>query len=294
MNELYSLNVGRADCHVLFLDTSGSSRRQCLLIDCGWYPPSSSHALISFLKAHHVQVIDLMIITHLHMDHLAALPDLASHLQVKRIIAPTGQMIPVTDAICQTQPGNKYLLHLKAFREALEGCAAKGTIIEDIMDYAQGGSLSFRSARLTCLYPAADSPRPSVDYALKMCAPGLSLNDCIAFENQSRKSANADSSVWLLESGGQQQILFMGDAPMTSIALWLRKGALHPRLLKIPHHGLAKGYFQPAEILALAPEHLLVCADPSKEQAMNDCRCLAERCGASIHFTFDGDFHWKF
>jgi len=162
------------------------------------------------------------------------------------------------------------------------------------MDYAQGGSLSFPSARLTCLYPAADSPRPSVDYALKMCAPGLSLNDCIAFENQSRKSANADSSVWLLESGGQQQILFMGDASMTSIAPWLREGALHPRLLKIPHHGLAKGYFQPAEILALAPEHLLVCADPSKEQAMNDCRRLAERCGASIHFTFDGDFHWKF
>jgi len=284
MNALYSLPVGRADCHVLLLESKDQS--YCVVIDAGWYPPADKHVLKDFLLQHNIRKIDLLIITHLHMDHQAALAAITDTVTVEHAILPTALPISVTDAICQTQPGNKYLLSLKDYAGFFQWCLESGTKVEDIMTYAEGGCVCLGDAALRCLYPRRDTPLPSVDYALKMCSPDITADKCVAFENLSRRHANGDSSVWLLEIGGEQKALFMGDAPMSTIETPLAEGALHPTIVKLPHHGLSGGYFDLNDLVRLQPKELIVCSElPKASEAMTQCASMALSCGADIFFT---------
>lgn len=292
-NEIVFLSVGRADCNILFSDIIGT--RHCGLIDAGCFLPGGKYILRDFLRRRNITEIDFLVITHLHADHHNMLCTLMGEFKVNRLVLPTAQPLEVTPKILQTQPGNKYLNSLADLSRFAGHCLKADTRVEDVMNFAMGGSLPLGDLRLRCLYPFPDSRQPSVDYALRMCQEALPDSDCIAFETLSRKHANGDSSVWVLEKGDEQLALFCADAPEATLRAIMAREPLRPRLVRLPHHGLHEGYFSKELINDLAPDELIVSAgDKNREWLESTLGELFRSCKASLRFTFQGDQHWFF
>ena len=68
MSELHILNVGRADCAVFLLDTPGGTRT--VVVDGGEKYHEGRRPLLDFLTPRRITPIDLLILPHLHQDHL--------------------------------------------------------------------------------------------------------------------------------------------------------------------------------------------------------------------------------
>lgn len=286
------LSVGRADSNILFLNIN--HRRQCIVIDAGGFPPQADRFLRERLLENGVETIDLMIITHLHADHLSALHTLKGQFTIKQLVLPIAQPLGVSQRVLDTQPGNKYLLNLAMLDDFIRHCRRQGTQIQDVMTYAGGGEIHLGGGYgLRCLYPFKDSRLPSVEHGLKMCEPGLPQEACIAHETLSRMHANGDSAVWLLQKDGQDLVLYAADAPEETLLAILQREALHPQLVRLPHHGLPQGYFSAELIKALSPRQAVVSTSlKMKERVLEPCMAMAQACGVPIHFTFNGDFNW--
>ena len=90
MSELYILNVGRADCTVLLLDTPQG--RRTVVVDGGGKYHEDRKPLLEFLVQRNITVIDLLILTHLHQDHFGGFVHLVDRVQVRRAVAPCGDL----------------------------------------------------------------------------------------------------------------------------------------------------------------------------------------------------------
>ena len=82
MSELYILDVGRADCTVLLLDTPQG--RRTVVVDGGGKYHEDRKPLLEFLVQRNITVIDLLILTHLHQDHFGGFVHLVDRVQVRR------------------------------------------------------------------------------------------------------------------------------------------------------------------------------------------------------------------
>lgn len=95
MSELYILNVGRADCTVLLLDTPQG--RRTVVVDGGGKYHEDRKPLLEFLVQRNITVIDLLILTHLHQDHFGGFVHLVDRVQV-----PAGGGTMRRPAICRS------------------------------------------------------------------------------------------------------------------------------------------------------------------------------------------------
>lgn len=82
MSELHILDVGRADCTILLLDTPDGSR--CVVIDGGGKFYKGRRPLLEFLTGRGINTIDLLILTHLHQDHFGGFVHLVDRIAVLR------------------------------------------------------------------------------------------------------------------------------------------------------------------------------------------------------------------
>ena len=90
MSELHILDVGRADCGVLLLDTPEGPRT--VVVDGGGKYHEGRRPLLEFLDRHGITAVDLLILTHLHQDHFGGFVHLADRVEVRRAIAPCGDL----------------------------------------------------------------------------------------------------------------------------------------------------------------------------------------------------------
>ena len=90
MSELYILDVGRADCTVLLLDTPQG--RRTVVVDGGGKYHKDRKPLLEFLVQRNITVIDLLILTHLHQDHFGGFVHLVDRVQVRQAVAPCGDL----------------------------------------------------------------------------------------------------------------------------------------------------------------------------------------------------------
>eukprot|EP00889_Picochlorum_renovo_P001380 jgi/Picre1/28410/NNA_003815.t1 len=68
--------VGRSCIIVKYLDKR-------IMMDCGIHPGFSGHASLPFLDQVNLAEIDVMLITHFHLDHCAAVPFVVGHTNFK-------------------------------------------------------------------------------------------------------------------------------------------------------------------------------------------------------------------
>ena len=90
MNELYILNVGRADCIVMLLDTPQG--RKCIVMDAGSCTYQGKTPLLT-LRSKGICEVDLAILTHLHQDHFGGFHQLIGQIPIKKLLTPCGDLV---------------------------------------------------------------------------------------------------------------------------------------------------------------------------------------------------------
>lgn len=138
--ELHFINVGYGDS-ILIKSPAG----QYTLIDTGY--PRASNTLLDYLREREVDILDYLIITHPHPDHLGAAVDLLNNVQINNL-RDNGQSIDLFDEWLTQTMGSEYE---KKFRGEPNYRSLTG-----------GDSIRWGDITLDILWPS--NPLPSPDW----------------------------------------------------------------------------------------------------------------------------------
>ncbi len=284
MSELHILDVGRADCTVLLLDTPQG--RQTVVVDGGGKYHEGRRPLAEFLSRRGITDIDLLVLTHLHQDHFGGFVHLVDQVRVRRAVAPCGDL-RFADRVYPVFGDPEFYREYHAFFQYLE---RSGTELIRSADCA-GRSFPFGDYTLECLYPLSHSTQRSVLYARALCDPDLT-EESMAWNLEAHKqTCNEDSSIWLLRRGSTDLALLAGDSTDETMRAALCGRRVHPRLQKLSHHGICSRYFSEYVQKLVKPEILVVSVDKihyTKEMGtLVDALCAAG--GSQGYYTFRGD-----
>ena len=288
MSELHILNVGRADCSILLLDTEEG--RKTVVLDGGGVCFLGRRPLLEFLEARGIGEIDLLILTHLHQDHFGGFYQLIDRIFVKQLVAPCGDLVFCEKVYPVFGDDEYYREYHAAFRYFEQA----GT---ELLPSAGCGEFSFGESRLRCLYPEAGASMPSVTYARELCRRDLTDAEMDGTLERYKAACNADSSIWLLEHGGQAAALMTGDSTKETLRQALRRsGTVHPAVQKLSHHGIGRHYFSEELQRPVSPEYLVVSVDKEHydEEMEKTVAGLAKAGNSLVHYTFQGDFLYCF
>lgn len=264
MSKVYFLPVGEADCFVLALDTPEGQR--IVLIDGGGMEDRRLD-LPAWLREHGMETVDLMILTHLHEDHLGGLPEVSAQLTVCHAVLPVPPFGISEQQTTDAVTGEKEYRRgdLWQYDRMWEALTAQGTAITTLFPMETAPVFRLGDYTLSCL-----SPLPGERSRVR---EGMGdLASLTAAEISARRVAvepyvNAESAVFLLEKGGEQLILFCADCEASAIDRAMAAHALHPRILKLSHHGRNSNgriSYTAEQVRALAPETIVVTYAPYK------------------------------
>lgn len=284
MSELHILDVGRADCTVLLLDTPQG--QQTVVVDGGEKYHEGRRPLLEFLSQRKITSVDLLILTHLHQDHFGGFVHLVDQVQVRRAVAPCGDL-RFADRVYPVFGDPEFYREYHTFFAYLE---RGGTELIRAADCA-GRTFSFGDYRLECLYPLQSSTLRSVDYAQALCDPALTEEAMTWNLEAHKQTCNEDSSIWLLRKGNADLALLSGDSTDQTMRAALCGRQVHPRLQKLSHHGICARYFSEYVQKLVHPEILVVSVDKihytKKMEMQVDALCAAG--GSQSYYTFQGD-----
>ena len=254
MSELYILNVGRADCTVLLLDTPQG--RRTVVVDGGGKYHEDRKPLLEFLVQRNITVIDLLILTHLHQDHFGGFVHLVDRVQVRRAVAPCGDL-RFANRVYPVYGDREFYREYHDFFRYLERSETELIRSAD----CAGRTFTFGEYVLECLYPLRNSTQRSVAYAQKLCDPNLT-EEAMAWNLAAYKqTCNEDSSIWLLRKGSTDLALLSGDSTDEAMRAALCGRQARPRLQKLSHHGICTRYFSEYVQKIVKPEILVVSVD---------------------------------
>ncbi len=268
MVQIDFINVGYGDSILLQFD-SGKGNVFRVLIDCGDYcvrrnsPESRRISAADFLVKNGIDAIDLLILSHLHLDHVGGLKEIACNIQVKELLSNYlppkefwGHKIQINSGFSSgSQNLQKSLDILSA---ALPLLSAEGCIIREIRDneritipgYNAEMSLSLSDSGIYALQ------KQIFDKALAGKADDNDLHRLDLFIN--------NTSIRVYAEIGNKRILLPGDV---YAAEWSRYDVPACDILKVPHHGHKDGLND--KILQKAgPEHVVISVSNDRE---DDC-----------------------
>nr|WP_325180709.1 MBL fold metallo-hydrolase [uncultured Oscillibacter sp.] len=290
MNELHMLNVGRADCSILLLDTEQG--RRTAVIDGGELSYQGHQPLLEFLEDRDIHEIDLLILTHLHQDHFGGFHQLIDRVAVRRAAAPCGDLL-FNERVYPVFGDREFY---REYHRIFQYFQRSGT--ELMTSVSCGGrSFTFGESTLKCLYPRADSPMRSVTWAQALCRPDLTEEELDTALERHKRSCNEDSSVWLLQCRGADVALFTGDSTDAVLRRALEEnGPVRPEIQKLSHHAIGQGYFSEETQKLIFPKNLVVSVDENhyNEEMRMVVDRLAAAGGSQVHYTFRGPVAYHF
>ncbi len=203
-----AIDVGQGDA---VLVTTASGHR--ILVDAG-----GDDTAATWLRRHGIDHLDLVVLTHLHADHVGGLPDVLDQVHVATLWLAPGPRDP---------PG------LPALVPTADGPREVPTVAVSTVAVRAGMVAAVGTARVEVLGPPA----------------GWALVGTEGGRN--------DQSVVLRIAEGDRVALLTGDAEVAA-QHWLLANTtdLRASLLKVPHHGAATS--DPAFLAAVAPDVALV------------------------------------
>lgn len=197
MSGMYLFPFGQADCFLLELDCG--KVKSHILIDGGskrW----SGASLYSYLEKVGVEELELMILTHLHQDHIGWLTEIAKNVKVNEAVLPISSEKLLSNMHCfQNIDLKKDFMELQELEKNLNKSGAFVRIVSELDDYY---TFSIGDWNLTLIYPSKN-----------IIMPFGSMLRCEKMVDSLISKINWDSMVWLLHSGKRMKALFCGDCP---------------------------------------------------------------------------------
>ena len=282
-------NVGDGDSALI--DFAGR-RPFRLLVDTGARLPEAlrgGRACAESLNALGVDRLDAVLITHLHMDHMGALGDVARSVPVRRVISgyfpPEGsRTIPQDPEAEKTVRGLIECLNLwKDTTDLLrrQGCALETVALPGPARVTDG------EMKITC-FP----PDPAGTERQRRAWDRMFLGFEVPEEEKAAVSRlrNPASLILRLEYAGRSAVL----GADCFGALWEGRSIPPCDLFKVPHHGDRKA-MTPALTEALRPSHAVISCGaeyiPPKDRPSAETASLLRRAGARVWYTgaYEGD-----
>lgn len=264
MLELNFYNVGDGDSALLSLKNPGK-RDYNVLIDAGrdvldCSEKSKRSLSISHLLNDHVDHIDVVIITHLHIDHMGGFLDILKAVPISRIIVPyipKGKIAAFPKLTPEDPKAHKwpeFCRVLSLWSESLELAKKKGCLIENAWDLP---IIEKDGLKIEQILSPNNFQKQRDFYDSLFGTNGEAKDNSSRILNPDWRdvsnSKNPDSTMQLITYSGKQ-ILMCGDRYADSFEDW--QGG-ECELVKIPHHGDPKS-MTPKLLAALNPKLAII------------------------------------
>lgn len=308
----YALNVGRGDAFFLdipigqaewndrSLNRSLDNRNSFLvLVDGGDERLPGYTFPLEFMREQNRQQVDLLILTHLHHDHIVGLLPVAKHAKVIEAILPYPKFAFERIAGIESRNGQdvwepkhpkakQSLEVMQLYQELFELLERQETVIHLRPPFAEQSEWLIGDWKLRHLAPVAGDELPAYQIILDLIDdPLLSAEEresrLIRFDDMS----NLDSSVWLLEQeeSKEQLLLLGGDALLPVWERVLQREQLAPAVLKVSHHGMDDA-IHPDIVDRLKPDWLLITnRQADAEFFAEDWQQLTAKTGSGLFVT---------
>ncbi|WP_054954873.1 ComEC/Rec2 family competence protein [Paenibacillus dakarensis] len=250
---LYALNVGRGDS--FFIEIPALEESYVILIDGGDCQKEMRVTPYAFIRERGWKRIDLMILTHLHPDHLYGLLEVSEHIPVTEALLPYPEMNLSIGELTNTKAIQTAEL-LRVYEELQMNLTRQQTSIVRRPPFGEKSVWAFGELILRHIEPV--DPRDMAAYLtleeLREAPEDQQDRLLERFDGQS----NADSSVLLLEhQDGTQLLLLSGDAVLSNWERILEREKLSPYVFKVGHHGVRDAWDEQL-LAALSPDWVLV------------------------------------
>lgn len=231
MSEIRAIPYGQADCFLITLDDG--CRKRHILIDGGsklW----SGKGLSEYLKEMKLGEIELLVLTHLHQDHIGWLKEVSQSIKIHQAVLPFSPETAKQIAQTTNQEVKEDYQSLLAIEQNLFSQKTKVLYANKLSKYM---TYIFGEYRFTAIYPDVQSRLPFYDTF--GCEKNVSQNA----GEKAVSLLNGDSSVWLLTKEKKQVALFCGDCFESNFAENYQKYVTEQGLyegievLKLSHHG---------------------------------------------------------
>lgn len=271
MLKLDFINVGDGDA-ILIRETRPGIEDYVMLIDCGrphveFVKGSLRRPALNYLMEEKIDHIDLMLLTHLHFDHIGGALAVLRHIPPRRLVTlylPPANAGWITPAALKEKTVVGLCDALNMFRDIVSAARAQGCRCEE----AAAGTEALTDAltmRLS-LPDAALAERQRRMYDALYLHESPSDEEIYAVS----KERNCSSLIARLEYAGRS-VLFTGDS---YASYWEESGQPSCDILKLPHHGDARSMTQ-ALLDSLSPSYAVV-------SCQNDPNAKKERPAAFV------------
>jgi beta-lactamase superfamily II metal-dependent hydrolase len=285
------INVGYGDA--ILLETVETDQTFRMLVDGGVTDPQ--HFLghpqripaYDFLNSQRIEHLDLLVITHLHEDHVTGLLPIAEHLSITECWSnylPEGNRSVSPIPLPSFAPENAQKLNrsIQSFNRILQALHHQGTKMQEISRSERNRPLSTGTTVdiLVGSPPLLEEQRTLIDIAVSS-ATALERIDALIHLDA---LINLTSLVLRIRSHGVA-VLLGGDVYASYWDALLSAGVdLSADLLKLPHHGHGdSASFSFAR--AVKPAHVVVCVSNDRPDNCPNPEILSLFASSTIHFT---------
>lgn len=264
---IHFINVGYGEAILLIKDNF------VILVDGGTNRPNEYLApgtirVEDYIKKLGYDKIDLLIITHLHDDHVSGLVNIIESLQVKKIWINVKPLKSTSDIVKRFSPvvaGNEsgmlFINALSSYAKILDQCCKKNIPIEQI------GKVNGKIKLEHDIVMDILSPTVSVQNEISnlFCElqeeQDLKKAECLFYKLDSL--GNSSSLAFRVESG-EVSALLTGDQTQGWDELYSEYGnSLESKILKVTHHGQIDG--MPQAMLDISnPKYIVVCSSADR------------------------------
>lgn len=289
---LYALNVGRGDAFFIEVPPANAEENPFILLMDGGDERLQENGYVfpqRFMQEKGWSQVDLMILTHLHHDHIVGLLPIAAHYEVREAVLPY-PCFDVPDLVVEHPQAKQSLEAMRLYQELYDRLQEQGTRIQIRPPHGEKSVWEKGNVRLRHLYPAKADPLPGWELIQTLrelpARTSQEQEDCL---RKFDRVSNLDSSIWLMEeqNGAQydQLLLLGGDALLPCWKRLQSREQLSPAVLKLSHHGMRDGVDE--ELLSqLQPRWLLITNHREEAQQYGaEWEKLAAGIGAEVAVT---------
>lgn len=256
------INTGYGDC--IYIELHNGNKCNNILIDGG--RPGNSHydninqriRAIEFLKKNNVTNIDLLVLTHLHEDHVGGLKEIAEYVHVNEFwcnyIVPEKYRNVILKENGELTGGPKRLFNaINIYNNIFFNLSSRNTKIYCV---EKGIDFELNGAKIDVLWP----DKKMCDELKEQMKEIYDLSDSISIMNSLDnldKSLN-HTSIILKIRYKNTSLLLPGDADHLLFNKYDITSILNSQILKLPHHG-DTGSASQKLLESVNPQYVIVC-----------------------------------